>query len=133
MALAYGEMIPKLELVDTDSKPVMLTIARVRVQNMSKTGTEEKLVIEFAEQFKPAKDFAKDAATRREYIVNSTSWKTLVLKLGRDHDKWVGQPIVMAPTNNTFGGKTYEKMHVAALDRWDKVVAATSRARSAKR
>lgn len=132
--LAYGIMRPKIELDDTDGKPAQLTIASVRVQNMAPEGrpAQNKIVILFAETFKAAKGFDKDVATTREYIVNSTSFKTLATKLGQDHSKWAGQPIVMAPTTNEYDGKTYEKLHVAALDRWDKVVNATARARSRK-
>ena len=133
--LSYGVMRPKLELADTDNKPVQLTIAEVRTQNMAPEGRspENKLVILFAESFKPAKGFDKDAATTREYVVNSTSYKTLVSKLGRDHDKWTGHPIVMAPTSNDYEGKTFKKLHVAALDQWDKVLAATAKARTASK
>ena len=130
-SLSYGEMVPKISPDDTDGKPVLLTIRQVRVQNMAPEGRapENKIVIEFAEEFKPAKGFDKDAATRREYIANSTAYKTLCAKLGSDYTKWAGQPIVMAPTTNTFDNKAYEKLHVAALDRWDKVVTATAKAR----
>jgi hypothetical protein len=128
--LAYGEMIPKLEPDDTDGKPVMLTVRRVREQNMAPEGRREevKLVIEFAEKFSGEKPDQQ----RREYIVNSTSYKTLCEKLGSDHNKWAGESIVMAPTNTEFGGRTFEKMHVASPDRWDKVVQATTKARGAK-
>jgi hypothetical protein len=128
--LAYGELIPKIEPDDADGKPVQLTIRRVREQNMARPGQRDeiKLVIEFAERFKgetPDKQ-------RREYIVNSTSYKTLCLKLGTDHARWEGKPIVMAPTNTEYGGETFEKMHVASPDRWDKVITATAKARAAR-
>lgn len=130
-SLSYGEMVPKISPDDTDGKPVLLTIRRVRVQNMAPEGQREenKLVIEFAEEFKPAQGFAKDVANRREYIANATAYKTLCAKLGADHNKWAGQSIVMAPTTSTFNNQTFEKLHVAALDRWDKVVTATAKAR----
>ena len=132
--LSYGELLPKIVPDDTDGKPAQLTVRRVRTQNMAPEGRapEVKLVIEFAETFKAQRGFDADSATRREYVVNATSYKTLRTKLGDDHDKWVGQPIVMAPTTTTFDNKSFEKLHVASLDRWDKVVAATTKARTRK-
>jgi hypothetical protein len=132
--LSYGEMIPKLTPDDTDGKPVVLTVKSVREQNMAREGQREeiKLIIEFAQQFD--RTDPKDAAsTRREYIVNSTSYKTLCDKLGTDYKRWVGQDIVMAPTTTNMDGKSYEKIHVAAPERWDKVINATTRAKSSKR
>lgn len=129
--LSYGEMIPKLTPDDTDGKPVALTIKRVREQNMSNDPRRDdtKLVIEFEQEFD--RTDAKDASSsRREYVVNATSYKTLCDKLGQDYKKWTGQTIVMAPTTTTYDNKQYEKIHVAAPDRWDKVLAATARAKS---
>lgn len=126
-SLSYGEMVTKIEPDDTDGKPAALTIRRVRRQNMAPTGkpAEIKLVIEFAEQFEGETADKK----RREYIVNSTSYKTLCGKLGTDENKWVGKTIVMAPTNTEYGGKTFEKLHVASPERWDKTVNATTAAK----
>jgi hypothetical protein len=123
--LAYGEMIPKLAVEDTNGKPAALTIRRVDSRNLApKTSRAEewKLVIEFAEEF--SGDTPDER--RREYVVNSTSYKTLCDRLGKDHTKWIGKQVVMAPTNNTYEGRTYEKLHVAAPERWDKVIGATA-------
>jgi hypothetical protein len=131
--LSYGEMIPKIEPDDTEGKPAVLTVRRVRRQNMAPKGSkseEVKIVIEFAETFDARKGFNDSDATRREYIVNSTSYRTLADKLGPDENRWVGQQIVMAPTTTQFNGKSYEKLHVAAPDRWEKTVTATKRATS---
>lgn len=124
--LSYGEIIPKIQPDDTQGKPSLLTIRRVRRQNMAPKGKPEeiKLIIEFAETFTGA-DADKQ---RREYIINSTSYKTLCAKLGPDVAKWEGKPVVMAPTNTEFDGKVFEKLHVASPERWDKVVTATERA-----
>lgn len=131
MALNYGEMIPKLTPDDTEGKPVALTIKRVREQNMSNDPRRDdtKLIIEFEEQFDAA-DPKDRESTRREYVVNSTSYKTLCDKLGRDYNRWVGLKIVMAPTTTTFNNQSFEKIHVAAPDRWEKVLSATTRAKS---
>lgn len=127
--LAYGEMISKIEPDDTEGKPAALTVRRVRRQNMAPAGRPEeiKLVVEFAEEF----DGETADKKRREYIVNSTSYKTLCDKLGSDENKWTGKTIVMAPTNTEFGGKTFEKLHVASPERWDKVVAQMGKPRTA--
>src|SRR4051812_46969363 len=104
--LAYGELVPKLVPDDTDGKPVLLTVRRARVQNMAPENskrTENKIVIEFAELF----DGSTADMQRREYIVNSTSYKTLCAKLGTtDHTKWIGKSVVMAPTTTEYGGQS---------------------------
>lgn len=126
--LGYGEMIRKLDVDDCDGKPVALTVRRAERRNLAPKNSRNddwKIVIEFAEKFGGENDDDK----RREYVVNSTSYKTLCDRLGKDETRWVGQTVVMSPTNNTFEGKTYEKMHVAAPERWDKVISATARAR----
>lgn len=125
--LAYGEMIDKLSPDDTDGKPAVLTVRSVREQDMAPRGSKNpdvKIIIVFAEEFEGDTADKK----RREYVVNSTSYKTLCEKLGRDHNRWSGQQIVMAPTQTTYDGKTYDKLHVATLDRWDKTVSATTKA-----
>lgn len=124
--LSYGEMIPKLTPDDTDGKPVALTIRRARRQNMAPKGKPEeiKIVIEFAELF----DGDTPDKQRREYVVNSGSYKTLSTKHGTDETKWVGKPVVMAVTKTTFDGNEYEKQHVATPDRWEKVLAASAKA-----
>lgn len=111
--LGYGEMRDKLTPDDLDGKAAPLTVQSVEVKNMAPKGTpreDNKLSIVF-------KEFAT-----KEYVANATSYKTLVLKLGENYEKWVGQVVIMAPTTNTFQGKAYEKVHVASPERWDKVM-----------
>lgn len=133
--LAYGEMIPKISPDDTDGKPAALTIRKARVQNMARKGApeENKIVLTFAEEFDAREGFNGDDAKRREYVVNSGSYKTLSMKLGPDHTKWIGKTVVMAPTTTTFNNETFEKLHVATPDRWEKVVNATARAASKRK
>lgn len=126
-SLAYGSIIPKLTLEDCQDMPVALTIRSVREQDMAPKNARRpdvKLIITFAEQF----EGDNKETQQREYVVNTTSYKTLCTKLGGNYNAWAGKTIVMAPTTNTFNDQTFEKMHVAALDRWDKVVAATAKA-----
>ena len=131
-ALSYGEMIPRIELADTDDKPVALTIRAAVRRNMAPKGSRNedyKIVIEFAEKF----DGATPDKQRREYVVNSTSYKTLSDRYGTDETRWVGKVVVMAPTQTEFGGQTFEKLHVATPDRWEKVLSATAKSRGAKK
>ena len=133
--LSYGEMVPKLEPDDTEGKPVALTIRRARRQNMSRNPNRDdtKIIITFAEEFEPRAGFEGDAATKREYVVNATSYKTLCMKLGNDDEKWIGKQIVMALTTTKYEDQTFEKMHVATPDRWDKVLTASAKATSKRR
>jgi hypothetical protein len=126
-ALSYGEMVRKIELADTDDKPAALTIRSVSRRNMApKTSRNEeiKLVIVFAEEFTGNKPEEK----RREYVVNATSYKTLCDRYGTDETRWAGKVVVMAPTQTEYGGATFEKLHVASPDRWEKVLNATAAA-----
>lgn len=111
--LGYGEMRDKLTPDDLEGKPAPLTILTVEVKNMAPRGSpreDNKLSIVF-------KEFPT-----KEYVANATSYKTLVMKLGDNYEKWPGQVAIMAPTTNTFQGKAFEKVHVASPERWDKVV-----------
>lgn len=130
-ALSYGEMIRKLTVEDCDGKPVALTIKAANTRNLAPKNARQddwKIVIEFAEPF----DGDTKDEQRREYVVNSTSYKTLVDRYGSDSSRWIGKPIVMAPTTTQYDGRSYEKMHVAAPERWEKVLGATARARGKK-
>lgn len=111
-ALSYGEMREKLGPDDVDGKVAPLTCATAERKNFAPNGQGEeyKIVLTF-EEF-----------PEKELVVNATSYKTLVAKLGDDEDAWVGKTIVLAPTTTTYGGKSYEKLHVASPERWDKTM-----------
>lgn len=126
--LAYGQMRDKLTPDDTEGKTAVLTIASAERRNFAPEGQGEeyKIVLTFDE-------FPEEGEQKeKEYIVNATSYKTLVTKLGENEDEWIGQPCVMAPTTTNYGGKTFEKIHVASPERWDKVMAAQKKASKAK-
>lgn len=131
--LAYGQMRDKLEPDDIDGKTAVLTIASADARNFSPEGKGEefKIVLTF-EEF-PADDDADPPIKQKEYIVNATSYKTLVAKLGDNYDAWVGEPVVMQPTTTTFGTQTFEKVHVASPERWDKAMAAYKKATKGKK
>jgi hypothetical protein len=97
----------------------ILTAERKDLAPANARSAQWKIVLVFAEF--PDKD----------YIVNATSYKTLAAYLGDDETKWPGEWIVMAPTTTTFEGKSYEKIHVASPERWDKVMKATAKKRAA--
>lgn len=120
---SYGEMREKLSPDDTEGKPSLLTIVECDLRNLAPKGQGEdwKITLVFAE------------IPEKEYVVNSTSYKTLCTKLGKDHETWKGQQVVMAPTTTEYGGKSYEKIHVASIERWDKVAASVAKAKSAKK
>jgi hypothetical protein len=121
--LGYGEMREKLTPDDFEGKPAPVTILKVEVKNMAprnSTREDNKLSIVF-------KEFPT-----KEYVANATSYKTLVMKLGDNYDKWPGQTVIMAPTTTTYGTQTFEKVHVASPDRWDKVMKALQ-SRTAKK
>lgn len=129
MALSYGKMLPKLDVKDTDDRVTVLTVASVREQNMKgKRGRgddENKLVISFAETFRPADGWqgTDDDARQREYVVTSTSYHTLCAKFGDDYTRWVGKRIPFEPRSTQFDGRTYYKLHVASPGTWDEVLA----------
>ncbi len=136
--LSYGEFIPKLEVEDTDGRPVALTVALTRRQNMAPENSKRrdvKVILRFAPVFEPPADWSgdDDSGRAREYVVNSTSYKTLCAKYGTDEKRWAGKLVVMVPTTNTFNGKRFTKMHVGMPNEWDAVVAATERAQRAAR
>jgi hypothetical protein len=116
---SYGEMRDKLTCDDVNGKPAPLTIEAAELRDLAPAGSrreDNKIILTFREF--PGK----------EYIANATSYKTLCMKLGDDFNRWAGKVIVMAPTTNTFDGKAYEKLHVAAPERWDKVMQTVERA-----
>lgn len=120
--LSYGEMREKLTPDDVNGNAAalrILTAERKDLAPLNARSAQWKIVLVFAEF--PDKD----------YIVNATSYKTLADKLGEDETKWPGQWVVMAPTNTTFEGRVYEKLHVASPDRWDKVMKETAKKRAA--
>lgn len=131
--LAYGQMRDKLEPDDIDGKTAVLTILSAEARNFAPDGKGEefKIVLTF-EEF-PADDDADPPTKEKEYIVNATSYKTLVAKLGDNYDAWVGEPVVMQPTTTTFGNQTFEKVHVASPERWDKAMTAYKKATKGKK
>ena len=127
--LAYGQMRDKLEPDDIDGKVAVLTIASADARNFASesAGAEYKVVLTFEE-------FPEDGDTKeKEYVVNATSYKTLVEKIGDDYAAWPGESVVMAPTTTTYGGKTFEKVHVASPERWDKAMQAFKKSKGGKK
>lgn len=119
---SYGEMRDKLTPDDVKGKPAPLTIDSAELRDLAPEGSrraDKKIILTFKEF--PGK----------EYISNATSYKTLTQKLGDDYTRWGGKVVVMAPTTNTFNGQSFEKLHVASPDRWDKVMAEVNKRRQA--
>lgn len=127
--LSYGEMRPKLEPDDTEGKPAALTIASADRRNMARRGqpAEYKVVVVFGEKFDPKAVRDTEPSEERELVLNATDYKIVCAKLGNDEAAWVGRQVVVALTVNTFGGKSYEGMHIAVPDRWEKVLKASGR------
>lgn len=120
--LAYGEMREKLTPDDVNGNAAALRILladRVDLAPANSRKPEWKIVLVFSE------------FPDKQYVVNATSYKTLVSFLGDDEKKWVGQWCVMAPTTTTFDNKSFEKLHVASPERWEKVMKATEKKRAA--
>lgn len=111
--LAYGEMRDKLTPDDVAGKAAALRILSADIRDFapkSSRSADNKIVLVFVE------------FPDKEYIVNATSYKTLVMKLGDDVTRWPGQWCVMAPTTTTYEGRAFEKLHVAPPERWDKIM-----------
>lgn len=120
---SYGTMRDKLTPDDVEGKAAPLTVATAELRDMAPRGSrreDNKIIIVFRE------------FPEKEYVCNATSYKTLVTKLGDDYTRWHGKTVIMAPTTNEFEGRSYEKLHVASLERWDKVVAQLNAPASAK-
>lgn len=120
---SYGEMRVKIEPDDVEGKPALLEIEAATLRDLAPKGSKAsdwKVVLWFV------------AFPQKEYVVNSTSYKTLCQKLGDDYESWAGKQCVMAPTTTEYQGKQFEKLHVAIPERWDKVVAEVAKA-AAKR
>lgn len=116
--LAYGEYREKLTAQDTDGKPAVLTIVTAGRKNLAPRGQspEWKVAISF--------DEVRDAGGNpKELVLNATDYSTVCRYLGSDDRNWPGKKVVVAPTTTTYGGRAYEKMHIAAPERWDALVA----------
>lgn len=119
--LGYGRFRDKLEPDDTDGKTAVLTIETAEARNMAPSGQAEefKLCITFVE----IRDSGGDGG--KEMVLNATDYRRLVAEYGtEDERRWVGKLIVVSPTQTTFRGKQFEKMHVAVADRWSKAMKA---------
>jgi hypothetical protein len=125
--LSYGEMRPKLEPDDTEGKPCALTIASADRRNMARRGTapEYKVVVVFAEKFDAKAVRDTEPSEERELVLNASDYKICCAKLGNDEAAWVGKQVVVALTQNKYDGKTYENMHIAVPERWEKVLKAS--------
>lgn len=115
---SYGEMREKLTPDDVGGKPAPMTIDKAELRDLAPEGSrraDKKIILTFKEF--PGK----------EYIANSGSYKTLCQKLGDDYSRWSGKVVVMAPTTTTFNNQSFEKLHVASPERWDKVMQEVSK------
>lgn len=122
--LAYGQMRDKLTPDDVQGQAAALRVLSAERRDFAPSDarkSEYKIVLVFQE------------FPDKEYVVNATSYKTLVSKLGNDETRWPNQYVVMAPTTTTFDNRAYEKLHVASPDRWDKVMKSLKDAATASR
>lgn len=74
--------------------------------NTSKFGGE-KLCLTFAEW------------PDRQLWVNKTGTRSIVAKLGRDMDKYIGKSIPLVCVRQTVGSNTHHVVQVAPQDEWD--------------
>ena len=90
-----------IKACDLGGKEVSVTIARVVAGDL--IGTSGK---------KTKKPVLYMEGKEKGFVLNKTNCKTIATKFGPDTDKWIGQTIVLYPTQTDMAGETVECIRV---------------------